>query len=129
MSMTLKPGEFQWLYKAKVLEVYDGDTITVEIDLGFDIKMERKIRLYGINAPEMRGPEKEQGTRTRNVLREWILNKDVIIESIKDKSGKYGRILARVWFEQMHPNHDDKRLIVCANHLLVTGNLAKEAVY
>lgn len=127
--MTLNPGEFQWLYKAKILDIYDGDTLSAEIDLGFNIKTNRKIRLYGINAPELRGKEKENGIRARNVLREWILNKDVIIESIKDKSGKYGRILAKIWFQQEHPNNKEKQFLMCANSMLVSSSLAKEAYY
>ena len=125
----IEAGKFAWLYKAKVIDVYDGDTITVEIDLGFDIRMKRKIRLYGINAPEMRGEEKILGTRTRNVLREWILDKEVVIESIKDKSGKFGRILGKVWFEQEHPNHPGEKFMMCANDMLVQSQLAKHAEY
>ena len=43
-------------YRAFVRKVYDGDTITVDIDLGFDVVLKaQKIRLVRINAPEVRG--------------------------------------------------------------------------
>ncbi len=42
-------------YKAKIIEVYDGDTFTFEVDLGFSITVKEKIRLAGINTPEVRG--------------------------------------------------------------------------
>lgn len=127
--MRLEPGQFEWYYKAKVLDVYDADTITVEIDLGFGIKRTDKIRLYGINAPELRGAERPEGIRSRNVLREWVLGKSIILETIKDKSGKYGRILGKVWFEQEHPNHEDKKYLMLANDMLVASGLARRQEY
>ena len=49
-------------YCAKVVSVYDGDTITVDIDLGFGIVLKKqKLRLLGINTPEVRGAEKILG--------------------------------------------------------------------
>ena len=55
-----------------------------------------KLRLYGIDTPELRGPEREQGIIVRDILREMILNKEVTIRSYKDKQGKYGRYLANI---------------------------------
>ena len=52
-------------YKAFVTQVYDGDTVTVDIDLGLHTWMKgEKLRLYRINAPELRGEEKEAGKIT-----------------------------------------------------------------
>lgn len=85
-------------YRAKVIKVYDGDTITVELDLGFKIKKEEKIRLVGINAPEIRGNERELGLISRDRLRELILGKDIIINTFKDKKGKYGRYLGDITY-------------------------------
>ena len=55
------------------------------------------LRLFGINAPEMRGDEKAAGTVSRDRLREWIDKKEVVIRTIADKKGKYGRYLAEIW--------------------------------
>ena len=92
-------------YRGLVLEVYDGDTITVEVFLGFNIKFIEKFRLLYINAPEMRGEEKSDGTISRDKLREKILNKNVIIKTSKDKKGKYGRYLAEVFLEEENINN------------------------
>ena len=90
-----------YTYKAFVTKVYDGDTITVDIDLGFGIKFNRqKIRLADINTPEIRGAERESGLISRDILREKILNKEVIIETFKDKKGKYGRYIGIVYLEE-----------------------------
>lgn len=110
-------------YNAIVTDVYDGDTITVNIDLGFHSWLKKvKIRLYGINAPEVRGDEKEQGKITRDKLREMILDKSVIIKTYKDKKGKYGRWLAEVCIE-----YNDE--IININQKLVADGYASEAFY
>ena len=50
-----------YTYRADVIEVKDGDSITLDVDLGFGLSKEIEARLYGINAPEIRGKEKEHG--------------------------------------------------------------------
>ena len=85
-------------YRAFVRKVYDGDTITVDIDLGFEVVLRnQKIRLSKINTPEIRGAEREAGIKVRNLVRERISNKWVIIKTTKDKKGKYGRWLGEVY--------------------------------
>jgi len=82
-------------YKVKeVVKIYDGDTITVILDLGFGITKKEIIRLYGINTPEIRGIERAEGLKSRKRLVELIEeNPDFYIQTIKDKNGKYGRLL------------------------------------
>ena len=102
-------------YKALVTKVYDGDTITVDIDLGFGVCLKgQKIRLLGIDTPEIRGVEREEGLRSRDVLRGKIINKWVSIKTFKDKKGKYGRWLGEVWLDDL-----------CMNEWLLTEGYAK----
>ena len=85
-------------YRAIVTKVYDGDTITADVDLGFGIwHKDQKFKLVGIDAPEVRGKERQKALESRDFLRELILGKEVTIETIKDKKGKYGRWLAEVF--------------------------------
>ncbi len=91
-------------YNAKIIEVYDGDTVTAMVDLGFYHYMEMKFRLYGINTPELRGEEREQGLIVRDIVRSMILDKDVIINSYKDKQEKYGRYLANIIIDGLDLN-------------------------
>ena len=87
-------------YKARVTAVYDADTITVDIDLGFHIwARDEKIRLLAIDAPEVRGVERPEGLQSRDWLRERILGKDVILNTQKAGSGKgkYGRWLGEIF--------------------------------
>ena len=70
-----------YYYKAKVVSVYDGDTCTCVIDLGFKLSVRVKVRLLGIDTPEVRTRDKEEkakGLSTRDWLRERILDKDVL---------------------------------------------------
>lgn len=87
-----------YTYKANVTDVYDGDTITVDIDLGLStwIKGE-KVRLYRIDTPEIRGDERPQGLIARDYLRSLILDKEIVLQTVKDKREKYGRYLGEIW--------------------------------
>ena len=93
-----------YCYKAKCVSVYDGDTVTLDISLGFGVTMREKIRLLGINTPEVRGKEKLDGLISRDRLRELINGKDVIIATHKDKGGKYGRLLATIYLDGVDIN-------------------------
>lgn len=93
-----------YCYKATCVSVYDGDTVTLDISLGFGVTMREKIRLLGINTPEVRGKEKLDGLISRDRLRELIDYKDVIIVTHKDKGGKYGRLLATIYLDGVNIN-------------------------
>ena len=88
-------------YKAIVTSVYDGYTCTVDIDLGLHCWVRgEKLRLHRINAPELRGKERPKGILSRDFLKSKIDGKEISIETIKDKKGKYGRYLAEIWLEE-----------------------------
>lgn len=91
-----------YTYKAKILSVYDGDTCTADIQLGFYVIAHKvKLRLYGINTPEIRGgtaETKKAGITARDWLREQILDKEVVIKSFG--KGKYGRWLVEIYLEE-----------------------------
>ncbi|HET8803484.1 MAG TPA: thermonuclease family protein [Aequorivita sp.] len=91
-------------YKAKIIDVYDGDTVTAMVDLGFYHFQQMKFRLYGINTPEIRGEERERGLVVRDIMRAMILDKEVTINSYKDKQEKYGRYLANIIVDEIDLN-------------------------
>lgn len=94
-----------YTYTGYISDVYDGDTVTATVYLGFGTYTIEKIRLFGINAPEMRGEEKPQGIITRDTLRSYILNKNVTLKTIKDKKGKYGRRLGVILLDTLNLNN------------------------
>ena len=106
-------------YRAFVTKVYDGDSITVDIDLGFNNWIKnQKIRLYGIDTPEIRGEERPEGLLAKDRLWDLIFDKEIILRSYKDKSGKYGRWLATVFVQK-----DNEWINV--NQLLLTEGFAE----
>lgn len=103
-------------YRAYVRKVYDGDTITVDIDLGFGVCLKnQKIRLARINAPEIRGASRPEGIKSRDQLRSKISNRWITIKTFKDKKGKYGRWIADLYYEDQ-----------CINDWLLKEGFAKK---
>ncbi|NOZ03215.1 MAG: nuclease [FCB group bacterium] len=110
-------------YRAVVVSVYDGDTCRVDLDLGFGIwKKNEKIRLARINAPEIRGGDRERGLAARDYLRSLVLDKEIILETIKDRKGKYGRYLGELWMKEADT-------LVNVNDALVKAGLAETVKY
>jgi len=87
-------------YKAKLVRVIDGDTIDCVIDLGFDVRLKERIRLKGIDTPEVRTrdlEEKAKGLAAKERVEDAFRHSDefTIITEL-DKKGKYGRILGTI---------------------------------
>ena len=77
-------------YKAKLIRVVDGDTVDAMIDCGFSTFKKERIRLYGINTPEIRTrdkKEKEKGFAAKARLEELLGegNNEFIVETSIDK--------------------------------------------
>ena len=64
----------------------------------------QKIRLLGINTPEIRGKQREAGLKSRDALRQRIGSKWIIIKTQQDKKGKYGRWLGTLFLESENIN-------------------------
>jgi micrococcal nuclease len=89
-------------YKGLVNFVSDGDTLNLDIDLGFGVWLRnQKIRLHGINAPELKGLTKEVALKAKSRLTELVLGKEIIIETLQDKKEKYGRWLGKIFVQDL----------------------------
>ena len=89
-----------YTYKICVLKVVDGDTIDAEIDLGFDIKVKKRVRFLGINAPESRTRDKIEKkfglaakAKLKSLLGKTTVLKTTINKKGLDMKGKFGRVL------------------------------------
>jgi len=86
-------------YRVKeILKVVDGDTVDVIIDLGFDVFLEKRVRMAGVNAPESRTrdlEEKAKGLKTKAwLIEKFNTDEQIIIEtSLDNQYGKFGRVL------------------------------------
>jgi micrococcal nuclease len=112
-----------WRFPMRSCRVYDADTLMdARLDLGFGISIVITARLYGINAPEVRGAEKPQGITARDWLQARLdIATNVLVETRPDGErsvGKYGRWLVVVWA-------DDDNL----NDALVDEGYAVRATY
>lgn len=93
-----QPSAALYHYRARVTAVHDGDTCTVDIDLGLTMwKHGEVVRLARIDAPELRGRSARAGARSRDHLKALIEGKEIVLATIKDKREKYGRYLGELW--------------------------------
>ena len=90
-----------WTYRCKLKKVIDGDTVDVDIDLGFGIwQMNERVRIMGIDTPESRTRnkiEKKFGLAAKARLKSLLGPKPVLQTTIskkgEDMKGKFGRVL------------------------------------
>jgi len=88
-------------YRATVIKVVDGDTVDVDIDLGFGIVLsDERVRIAGIDTPESRTRDKEEKkfglaakARVKQLLGKTCVLKTQINKDGEDMKGKFGRIL------------------------------------
>jgi micrococcal nuclease len=94
-----------YIYRVKkITGVVDGDTIDVDIDLGFNVSFSQRVRLAGIDTPESRTSdkfEKTLGLEAKEYLKSKIKDaKEIVIKTEKpDSSEKYGRILGWLYID------------------------------
>jgi len=98
-----------YTYRAEALRIVDGDTVDLEIQLGFEVAIQIRARLYGVNTPEIHGIAKDseeykKGIEAQQFLARLIMNRELIVKTIKDKKGKYGRYLAEIWVREDFPD-------------------------
>ena len=87
-------------YNCKIVRVVDGDTVDVDIDLGFGVWMHKeRIRLHGIDTPESRTrdlEEKKYGLLAKEQIRFFLPEGSMqTLVTVRDKAGKFGRILGK----------------------------------
>lgn len=90
----------------RVIKVVDGDTLDLEIDLGFDVSINQRVRLYAINAPESRTrnrEEKKRGLAAKARLKELCEEGGLLLKSYG--KGKYGRILGELYVDGCNINN------------------------
>ena len=103
-------------YEARFIDCYDGDTCDFDILLGIDVVVRQRVRLCGIDAPEIRGEEKQQGKVAHAFVLEMLMAAQTIILQVPQRSncqrslrscdvrGKYGRLLADVIADEQSVN-------------------------
>jgi micrococcal nuclease len=95
-------------YNAMVFRIIDGDTVVLDIDLGFTIHWKSSCRLWGVNTPELRSKDesiKDNALKSRQYLVEALpLGSKVVINS--KELDKYGRPLVEIFANGVNINED-----------------------
>jgi len=99
----------------KVTNVVDGDTIDVDIDLGFSVSFSQRLRLAGIDTPESRTIDKAEkvlGLESKEYLKSKLKDaKDIIVKTEKpDSKEKYGRILGWIYVDGSTKSINDQMI-------------------
>ena len=115
-----------YTYKISLLKVVDGDTIDAEIDLGFDIKVKKRVRFMGINAPESRTrdlEEKAKGLAAKDRVKQLLGGCDNI--QLKSHGiGKFGRCLGEIMIDIV--DGQEKLTLESLNKILINEGHATE---
>tara|TARA_R100001594_G_scaffold45152_1_gene77798 strand:- start:372 stop:740 length:369 start_codon:yes stop_codon:yes gene_type:complete len=115
-----------YTYKISPLKIVDGDTIDADVDLGFDIKVKKRIRFMGINAPESRTrdlEEKAKGLAAKDRVKQLLDGcKNITLKS--HGVGKFGRCLGEIMLDMV--DGQEKLTLVSLNELLISEGHAIE---
>jgi len=86
----------RYVYSATLVRVVDGDTVDVDLTLGFDITYRHRLRLLGVNAPEM---STAAGRIARDFVVAWFAahGSGIVVHTEKDRTEKFGRYLATIY--------------------------------
>jgi len=122
----INPSNITYSYNGQVTNVVDGDTLDIKLDLGFQITYSIRCRLAQIDTPEMYSVKKNseeyrKGAAAKVRLEELAYGKNVLIHTSKDRKGKYGRYLGRV-FVPMNENESGTEYQDVANILIEEGH-------
>jgi endonuclease YncB( thermonuclease family) len=116
----------RYVYGARLADVYDGDTVHLEVDLGFGTVRHDTFRLLGVQAPEIAGAgvtraEKDAGVAARDWLVHQLERQALVIQTVKDRREGRGRYLARVFVG----GRDVAELMIEAGHACAYHGVGK----
>src|SRR5210317_692588 len=120
-------------YRCKVIRVVDGDTVDVDIDLGFGVWLKKeRVRLYGIDTPESRTrdlEEKKYGLAAKEFLTGMLDDEGgVVLKTHKDAEGKFGRILGELWRTTDYADKSINEYLIEKHHAVRYMGQSKELI-
>ena len=120
-------------YRVEIKKVVDGDTVDVDIDLGFGIWMRNeRIRLMGIDTPESRTrdlEEKKYGLAAKKFLQNMLDDEGgIILKTDKDAEGKFGRILGTFYRTTNYADQSINDYMVEKHHAVAYFGQSKDLI-
>lgn len=95
-----------YTYKSRVEKVIDGDTVRLDIDLGFTVHWKSNCRLYGINTPELNSKNPEEKIKALEAKQYLIDNLPTEVTIISRELDKYGRPLVDIYVDNRLINQE-----------------------
>ena len=118
-------------YRCKILKVIDGDTVDVDIDLGFGVWMHKeRVRVYGIDTPESRTRdlvEKKFGKASKKHLQNLLSEAERLTLMSHDK-GKFGRILGEIFAHHGEEEFSINQRMIDDHHAVPYSGQSKEDI-
>ena len=120
-------------YRCKVVKIVDGDTVDVDIDLGFGVWLKKeRIRMFGIDTPESRTrdlDEKKYGLMAKEFITKLLDDKGgIVLKTRKDAEGKYGRILGELWRTTDFADKSINQIMIEKHHAVSYYGQSKEDI-
>ena len=116
-------------YRCKVTRVVDGDTVDIDIDLGFGVWLHKeRVRIYGIDTPESRTRDKEEkkyGLMAKEFVKQFVKGDSIKLTTQKyDAKGKFGRILGDIIVD----NRSLSDTMIQEHHAVIYHGQSKEDI-
>ena len=120
-------------YRCKLRKVVDGDTVDIDIDLGFGVWLQdERVRLYGIDTPESRTrdlEEKKYGLAAKEYVENFLDDKWLTLKTKEyDSKGKFGRILGELWRTSSYADKSLNDYLVEKHHAVPYLGQSKENI-
>ena len=120
-------------YRCKVVKIVDGDTVDVDIDLGFGVWLKKeRIRMFGIDTPESRTrdlDEKKYGLMAKEFITKLLDDEGgIVLKTRKDAECKYGRILGELWSTTDFADTSINELMIKNHHAVSYHGQSKEDI-
>ncbi len=107
--------------------VIDGDTVDVDLFLGFGVVWhDQRIRLWGVDTPEVRGKERPRGLAVKEFVRGAVEGRDVMVRTFLDGRGKFGRLLGILYVPSDDGTHLNLNRYLAENDMAVLATFKRE---
>ena len=120
-------------YRCKLRKVVDGDTVDVDIDLGFGVWLnDQRIRLYGVDTPESRTrdlEEKKYGLAAKAYVEKFLDDEWLVLKTeTYDAAGKFGRILGSLYRTTNYADQSVNEYLIEKYHAVPYYGQTKEEI-
>lgn len=120
-------------YRCKLKKVVDGDTVDVDIDLGFNVWLHgERVRLYGVDTPESRTrdqEEKKYGLAAKEFVKKFLDDEWLILKTAEyDAAGKFGRVLGELYRTTNYSDRSVNEYLIEKHHAVRYYGQSKEDI-